>query len=88
VLTGQGEHGSVVTGIAGAVEERHAGDRRDRLGQPVDDVETTPLRYVRDRLDQHVLMLPSRGCLGVADQASSSMGTRTPRSLATSIARS
>ena len=39
VFAGHGEDGPVVAGIARPVEQRHAADRADRLGHPVDDIE-------------------------------------------------
>ena len=51
---GDGQHGAVVAGVARPVEEVDAGDRRDRAGEPVDDVEPSPLGDVRDRFDQAV----------------------------------
>ena len=89
VLAGHREHRPVVARVARAVEQGDLGDGRDRVGKPVDDVEPAPLGDVRDRLDEHPLML-----LGAARrrwptaQPSSSIGTWTPRSRATSIARS
>ena len=89
VLAGHREDRAVVAGVARAVEEGDLGDGRDRIGKPVDDVDPAALGDVRDRLDEHPLML-----LGAARrrwptaQRSSSIGTWTPRSRATSIARS
>ena len=60
VLTGQREHGAVVAGVAGAIEQEDAGHARDRVGQSIDDVETPPLGDVRDRFDEHDLMLAGR----------------------------
>ena len=53
MLAGDGEHRAVVAGVARAVEQPRAVDRRDGVGHPVDHVEPPPLGDVRDRLDQH-----------------------------------
>ena len=60
VLAGDREHRAVVAGIARPVEQGHAADRGDRLGHPVDDIEPATFGHVRDRFDQHVLMLATR----------------------------
>ena len=60
VLAGQGEHGAVVAGVAGPVEQEHAGHARDGIRQPIDDVEPPAFGDVRDRFDQHATMLVVR----------------------------
>ena len=57
VLTGHREDRPVVAGVARPVEQRDAGRRADGLGEPVHDVKATSLGHVRNRLDQHGLML-------------------------------
>ena len=75
MLTGHREHRAVVTRVAGPVEEEDLRDGRDRVREPVDDIEPPALRDIGHRFDEH-------------RQSASSIGTRTPRSRATSIARS
>ena len=62
----------------------------DGLRQPVDDVEPAALGDVRDGFDQHASMLSALPEVADARGAGqpSSIGTWTPRSRATSIARS
>ena len=70
-LPGEREHGPVVVGVLGAVEEGHAGQGRDCVGQFVHDVLAAPLAEVRDALEEpgHAL-LPFEGSCLVASVAS------------------
>ena len=88
VLAGHREDRAVVARVARPVEEVDAVAGRDRLGQPVDDVEPAALGDVRDGFDQHATMLALRRTANDGQSSVASIGTWMPRSRATSIARS
>jgi hypothetical protein len=48
------EHRAIVARIARPIEEMNAIDRADRRRQPIDDVETATLGYVRNRFDETI----------------------------------
>ena len=60
MLARESEHGSVVAGIAGLIQEVDTGDGGDRPDQPLDDIETPTLGDVGDGFDQHAMMLAGR----------------------------
>ncbi len=60
ILAGHREDGAVVARVARSIEQRHATDRADRVGHPVDDIEPPAFRHVGHRFDEHALMLATR----------------------------
>ncbi len=60
VFAGDGEDGPVVAGVARPVEQEDAVAGFDGARHPVDDIETSALRHVRDGFDQHLTMLVRR----------------------------
>ena len=60
VFAGDGEDRPVVAGVARPVEQEDAVAGLDGARHPVDDIEASALRHVRDGFDQHLTMLVRR----------------------------
>ena len=66
VLAGNREHGAVVAGVGRPIEEEHARDGGQGVGEALDDVEATAFGDVGHAFDEHVLMLAARAFAGGA----------------------